>query len=209
MTSVCRYGEVEIVFLKHAGFKIKGSKTVYIDPYDLPQNAELEKADYILITHDHFDHRDINAIRLLSDEHTTVVVPTGCMVEGYRTCELDIGEEEKLEGLTVKTVPAYNIDKPFHPRGSGAGYIIEIDGVKIYHAGDTDFIPEMKEIEVDVALIPVGGKYTMDLEQAKEALEAIKADKVIPMHYGALPETQADVEKLKSAKVVALEPLFE
>jgi L-ascorbate metabolism protein UlaG (beta-lactamase superfamily) len=131
------------------------------------------------------------------------------MVEGYRTCELDIGEEEKLEGLTVKTVPAYNIDKPFHPRGSGAGYIIEIDGVKIYHAGDTDFIPEMKEIEVDVALIPVGGKYTMDLEQAKEALEAIKADKVIPMHYGALPETQADVEKLKSAKVVALEPLFE
>jgi L-ascorbate metabolism protein UlaG (beta-lactamase superfamily) len=193
--------------LKHAGFKIKGNKIVYIDPYDLP-DANLEKADYILVTHEHFDHKDIKSIRKLSDEHTMVVVPTGCIVEGYRTCELEIGVRESFEGISVETVPAYNIDKPFHPKGSGAGYILEIDGVRIYHAGDTDFIPEMKEIKVDVALIPVGGKYTMDLEQAKRALEEIDAEKVIPMHYGTLPETQADVSKLKSEKVVILEPMF-
>jgi L-ascorbate metabolism protein UlaG (beta-lactamase superfamily) len=201
------YKNVEIVFLKHAGFKIKGNKIVYIDPYDLP-DANLEKADYILVTHEHFDHKDIKSIRKLSDEHTMVVVPTGCIVEGYRTCELEIGVRESFEGISVETVPAYNIDKPFHPKGSGAGYILEIDGVRIYHAGDTDFIPEMKEIKVDVALIPVGGKYTMDLEQAKRALEEIDAEKVIPMHYGTLPETQADVSKLKSEKVVILEPMF-
>jgi len=207
MASSYMYKNVEIVFLKHAGFKIKGNKIVYIDPYDLP-DANLEKADYILVTHEHFDHKDIKSIRKLSDEHTMVVVPTGCIVEGYRTCELEIGVRESFEGISVETVPAYNIDKPFHPKGSGAGYILEIDGVRIYHAGDTDFIPEMKEIKVDVALIPVGGKYTMDLEQAKRALEEIDAEKVIPMHYGTLPETQADVSKLKSEKVVILEPMF-
>jgi L-ascorbate metabolism protein UlaG (beta-lactamase superfamily) len=179
-----------------------------MDPYDIPSDSGLEKADYILVTHEHFDHLDIKAIRELSKPETIVVVPSGCIVEGYKTCELEIGGEEKLDGISVKTVPAYNVNKAFHPKGSGVGYIMEIDDVKIYHAGDTDYIPEMKEIEVDVALIPVGGTYTMDLEDAKKALEDIKADVVIPMHYGALPETQTDVSKLKSEKVVILEPLF-
>ncbi|AGK61201.1 putative Zn-dependent hydrolases of the beta-lactamase fold protein [Archaeoglobus sulfaticallidus PM70-1] len=201
-----KYGNVEITFLKHAGFKIKGSKTIYIDPYDLPDG--LEKADYIFVTHDHFDHKDIGSIRRLSKHDTTVVIPSGCLLEGYRTCELDIGEEEDLNGVKVKTVPAYNIDKPFHPKGIGVGYIIEMDGVRIYHAGDTDFIPEMKDVEADIALIPVGGKYTMDMEQAKKAIEVIKAKVVVPMHYGTLPETKADVEKLKSDRVVVLEPEF-
>ncbi len=206
--STFRYRDLEIVFLKHAGFKIKGSKVVYIDPYDIPKDSGLEKADYILVTHGHFDHLDVKAIQELSKLETIVVIPSGCIVEGYRTCELEIGGEEKLEGILVKTVPAYNITKSFHPKGSGVGYILEIDGVRIYHAGDTDFIPEMKEIEVDVALIPVGGTYTMDLEDAKKAIKELKAEKIIPMHFGALPETKVDVTELKSDNVVILEPLF-
>ena len=206
--SVFEYKNVEIVFLKHAGFKIKGSKVVYVDPYDIPPDSGLEKADYILVTHDHFDHLDLKSIHELSTPETTVVVPCGCLVEGFRTCELEPGKEDTLDGIRVKCVPAYNIGKSFHPPGKGVGWILEMDGVKIYHAGDTDYIPEMREIEVDVALLPVGGTYTMDLEDAKRAIEEIKAEKVIPMHFGALPETQVDVSVLKSDKVVILEPLY-
>jgi len=207
MTSTFKYGDVEITFLKHAGFKIKGSKTIYIDPYDLP-DIELERADLVLVTHEHFDHMDLKAIKKVRKDETVVVVPSGCMAEGYRTCELDIGVREEVEGVTIETVPAYNVDKSFHRKGEGVGYIVTIDGVRIYHAGDTDFIPEMKEIDVDIALIPVGGVYTMDVEDAKKAIDVIKAKHVIPMHYGTLPETKADLSKLKLDKVVVLEPMF-
>jgi L-ascorbate metabolism protein UlaG (beta-lactamase superfamily) len=208
MASSFDYRGVEVVFLKHAGFKIKGSKTVYIDPYDLPDYAKLDKADYILVTHDHFDHLDIEAIRKLSKSDTVIVIPSGCIVEGYKTCELDVGGVENFGEIVVRTVPAYNIDKSFHPKGKGVGYIIEMDGVRIYHAGDTDKIPEMRGLEVDIALIPVGGTYTMNLEEAKKAIEELNARYVIPMHYGALPNTQADVNKLRSDQVVVLEPMF-
>ena len=207
MSSTFTYKNVEITFLKHAGFKIKGSKVIYIDPYDLP-DVELEKADLVLITHEHFEHKDMDAVKKIRKDDTVVVVPSGCMAEGYRTCELDIGVKEEIDGVLVETVPAYNVNKSFHSKGEGVGYIVTIDGVRIYHAGDTDFIPEMKDIEVDIALLPVGGTYTMDVEDAKKAIEVIKAKYVIPMHYGVLPETKADLSKLKSDKVVVLEPLF-
>ncbi|MBO8182923.1 MAG: MBL fold metallo-hydrolase [Archaeoglobus sp.] len=208
MTSRFRYKNVEIVFLKHAGFQIKGSKIVYIDPYDIPKDSGLEKADYVLVTHDHFDHLDLKSIQRLSTPETTVIVPCGCLVEGFRTCELEPGQENKLDGIVVRCVPAYNIGKDFHPPGKGVGWVLELDGVKIYHAGDTDYIPEMKEVEADVALIPVGGTYTMDIEDAKKAIEELKAEVIIPMHYGTLPETKVDVSVLKSDKVVILEPMF-
>ncbi len=206
--STLKYDGVEIVFLKHAGFKIKGSKVVYIDPYDIPKGSGLEKADYILVTHDHFDHLDLSSIHELSTSNTTVIVPCGCVIEGYRTCELELGKETNLDGILVRCVPAYNIDKSFHPKGKGVGWILEMDGIRIYHAGDTDFIPEMREVEVDVALIPVGGTYTMDLKDAKKAIKEIKAEKIVPMHFGTLPETKVDVTELKSDKIVILEPLF-
>lgn len=209
MTSEFRYKGVDVVFLKHAGFMIRGSKTVYVDPYDIPQDAELEKADFIFVTHDHFDHLDFRAIRKLSKDNTTVVIPEGCSVEGHATCLLKTGDVEDLDGVKVKSVPAYNIDKEFHPKGgSMSGYIVEMDGVKVYHAGDTDLIPEMKDIEVDIALVPVGGKYTMDVNEAMECINTINAVNVIPMHYGALSDTQADLSKLKSDKVVVLSPMF-
>ncbi len=200
------YGGVTVTYLKHAGFKIKGSRIVYIDPYDV---GEDEKADLILVTHDHFDHMDVKSIRKLSKSDTVVVHPKGCIVEGYRTCELEAGKEVEVAGVKVRAVPAYNIDKPFH-KGGGVGYIIEIDGVKIYHAGDTDRIPEMKGIEVDIALLPIGGTYTMDVREAAEAAKDIKAKVYIPMHYGAIPKTDADPEEFKKLvpNAVILKPLY-
>jgi len=201
------YKGVEVTWLKHAGFRIKGSRVVYIDPYDIPE--ELEKADVILVTHDHFDHMDVKSIRKLSKDDTVVVHPSGCVIEGFESCEVKPGKETEVKGIKVKAVPAYNIDKPFHKENC-VGYIVEIDGVKIYHAGDTDRIPEMKDIEVDIALLPVGGTYTMNLQEAIEAAKDIKAKHYIPMHFGAIPQTSADPEEFKRKVdgAVVLKPLF-
>ncbi len=202
-----KVGNVEITYLKHAGFKIKGSKVLYIDPYEIPEG--LEKADLILVTHDHFDHLDVKSIKRLSKSDTTLVTPKGCFVEGYDSCALDEGEERVVKDVRIKTVPAYNVNKPFHKKGV-VGYIFEIDGVRIYHAGDTDRIPEMKNIEVDVALLPIGGTYTMNLNEAVEAAWDIKAKVYIPMHFGAIPNTEADPEefRIRVPKAVVLKPLL-
>ncbi len=205
MESSFVYGGVEITYLKHAGFKIKGSKTIYIDPYEV--SGDLEKADIILVTHDHFDHMDLKSIKALSKPDTVIVHPRGCVVEGYQTCELSEKDRAEIKGVLIETVPAYNIDKPFHKERC-VGYIVTIDGVRIYHAGDTDRIPEMKEIEVDIALLPIGGTYTMNVDEAIEATKDIKAKHYIPMHYGAIPQTEADPEKFKVEGAVILKPLL-
>ena len=201
------YNSVEITWLKHAGFKIKGLKVLYIDPYDIPK--ELEKADIILVTHDHFDHMDVKSIKRLSKDDTVVVHPTGCIIEGYESCEVKTGESVNIKGVEMKAVPAYNINKPFHKENC-VGYIVSIDGVRIYHAGDTDRIPEMREIEVDIALLPIGGTYTMDLDEAVEAARDVKARYYIPMHFGAIPQTEANPEEFrkKVENAVILKPLF-
>ena len=122
------------------------------------------------------------------------------------------GDEIEIEGIRIKAVPSYNIGKPFHPKGKGVGYVIEMDGKKIYHAGDTDAIPEMREIEVDIALLPIGGTYTMDDIEASEAVKnLIKTKVVIPMHYNYLEGLEKDPNRFKelvgdSAEVVILEP---
>lgn len=100
------------------------------------------------------------------------------------------------------------MDKPFHKRGLGVGYIVEINGVRIYHAGDTDRIPEMKEIKVDIVLLPIGGTYTMNVKDAVEAAKDIKAKYYIPMHYGAIPNTEADPNEFKVEGAVILKPLL-
>lgn len=198
---------VEITWLKHAGFRIKGSVVLYIDPYEIDE--ELEKADIILVTHDHFDHLDMKSIRKLSKGDTLIVHPSGCVVEGYESCSLSVGDVVSVRGVEIKAVPAYNIDKPYHKKGECVGYVVNIDGVKIYHAGDTDRIPEMKEIEVDVALLPIGGTYTMDVNEAVDATKDIKAKVFVPMHYGEIG-LKADPEefKRKVKNAVILKPLL-
>jgi len=179
---------VEITKLKQSGFKIKGTRVVYTDPY---QVTEGEKADLILVSHDHYDHNDPASIEALSKEDT-VVISAG---------DLSEGSEKTVKGVQIKAVPAYNTDKQFHPKGSGRGYIFTLDGVKFYHAGDTDNIPEMANLAsegIDVALLPVSGTYVMTAEEAASAVEAIKPKRCIPMHYGqGIVGTKADAERFK------------
>lgn len=194
---------VKIYWLGHAGFKIKNRLTIYVDPYKIEPG---ETGDLILITHDHYDHLSIEDISKISSEETIVIATKHC--EGKLSGKFKFrivgpGDMLEVKGVKVEAIPAYNV-KPdrlgFHPRGKGyVGYIIELDRVRIYHAGDTDFIPEMKNINVDVALLPVSGTYVMDYKEAVEAAKAVKPELAIPMHYGTIVGGLGDAERFKGA----------
>lgn len=195
------YGSVSVELLGHASVRIRGGgKTMYIDPYVLDENPE--KADIVFVTHEHFDHCATENIRKLVKSNTVVVATEDCL---SKLADLNLktvipNQELEVNGIKVETVPAYNIGKPFHtPRSNWVGYIITVDGVRIYHAGDTDFIPEMRELrDIDIALLPIGGTFTMDEEEAAKAANAIRPKVVIPMHYNYLRETRADPVKFKN-----------
>lgn len=189
MTKTYQINNLEIVWFGHASFKIKTPKLViYVDPYNVTSK---EKADLILVTHSHFDHKDEKSIQALSKEGTEVLIGGENIQEG---------DDKQVKEVKVKAVPAYNLNKDFHPRGSGVGFIVEIDKIKIYHAGDTDAIPEManlKSQQIDLALLPIGGTYTMNIKEAAEAVKMIKPKKVIPMHYNTFKEISAKPEEFK------------
>ncbi|MBW6469842.1 MAG: MBL fold metallo-hydrolase [Methanosarcinaceae archaeon] len=195
---------VTINWLGHSSFMIKGEgKNIYIDPYVLPDKVDYEdQADIILITHEHYDHCSPEAIRKVRKSDSTTLIPQNCTLE-FRGDARRISEGDMLtgdlaiKGIGIEIVPAYNINKSYHPKGFGVGYIIEIDGVRIYHSGDTDLIPQMKGLSVDVALLPIGGTYTMDESEAAEAAVVISPDVVIPMHYNYLDSTPADADLFK------------
>jgi len=191
------YNGVEIVWLKHSGFElISKDKIVCIDPYVETKDY----ADIILITHDHYDHFSPERIREIIKEDTIVVLPES--LKGKEDPEWNVvfvspGRIIKRDNIIITVVDAYNINKHYHKKGVCMGYIIEINGVKIYHAGDTDLIPEMKDIKCDIALLPVGGTYTMDAKDAAKAAKIIHPKIAIPMHYGSIVGTKDDAEKFK------------
>ncbi|MEM4598733.1 MAG: MBL fold metallo-hydrolase [Candidatus Diapherotrites archaeon] len=188
---------IELVWLGHAAFKIKAEGLVlYIDPFEISEN---EKADIILITHEHYDHCSEKDIQKIIKEKTQVVCnKSTAMKLKTNAVIIEPNQEKNIFGVGIKAVPAYNIGKQFHPKGSGIGFIINIVGTRIYHAGDTDLIPEMHDIsKIDVALLPVGGKYTMNPEEAAEAAEIIKPKIAIPMHYGAIVGTPKEAQTFK------------
>ncbi|MDD5086857.1 MAG: MBL fold metallo-hydrolase [Candidatus Nanoarchaeia archaeon] len=194
-------GKTKIEWLGHAGFKIKNGKIIYIDPYNIPPE---EKADIILITHGHYDHCSVDDIKNLIKEDTFVLATTDCSsklsnLQGIKVQPVKPGKKFEVMGLKIETVPAYNINKNFHEKiNEWVGYIIEIDGKRIYHAGDTDFIPEMKEIKnIDVALLPVGGTYTMDAKEAANAANTIWPKVAVPMHYASIIGSEQDAKKFK------------
>lgn len=134
---------------------------------------------------------------------STTLIPENCSLnfrgDARRIAEGDVlADGLEIKGVRIEVVPAYNPGKPYHPRGVGVGYIIELGGLRIYHAGDTDFTPEMKELKVDIALLPIGGTYTMDEEEAALAAEALAPRVIIPMHYGSVEGTAADPERFKA-----------
>ena len=187
-----------IHWLGHASVRINGSKTIYVDPYELSEDAE--KADIILITHNHYDHLSVEDIKKIANDQTVVVIPASLLVSlKYEVNKVDIGQTITVKGVEIRAVPAYNIIKTFHPRSQGyVGYVFTLDGITYYHAGDTDHIPEMRGVKADVVFLPVGGTYTMDAAQAAEAVKDINPSLAIPIHWGSIVGSKADAEKFKN-----------
>ncbi len=206
----------------HASFLLEnksGKKFYFVDPFDLKRSPK-DKADAIFITHAHYDHWSPNDIRKLIKPDTVVVATSGCEnLNLPNNAFMIVGPNRiiTVAGIRIKTVPAYNV-KPdritFHPKENNwVGYIFEVGESRIYHAGDTDFIPEMRSLtDIDVAMLPIGGTYTMDVKEAIQAANVIKADVAIPMHYRRLLGEKAKVaeEEFKAGvkgKVVVLREL--
>ena len=186
-----------ITWLGHAGFKIKGEKTVYIDPFKI---KETEPADIIIITHEHFDHLSPEDIDKIQTGKTVIVTTPDCLIKVSGNIKaINPGTVLNVGGIEIEAVPAYNTNKQFHPRANGwVGVIVTVNGKRIYHAGDTDNIPEMSALKnIDVALLPVSGTYVMTAEEAADAANKIMPKVAVPMHYGAIVGTRADAEKFK------------
>jgi len=205
---------VFVKWLAHASFQIKAEgKIIYVD---LEKYGEAtEKADLILVTHSHTDHCDPDKIKNVQKEDTVIIAPEDCAsIIGRSVKTLRPGEETSVGNIRVKAVEAYNYKRfrspgnPYHPKGFGVGYLIKVEGKTIYHAGDTDFIPEMRKVgPVDVVLLPSGGTYTMDNAEAAEAAIAINPKIVIPMHrWDTNPEEfKKKVEANSNIKVMVLQ----
>lgn len=189
-----------IHWLGHDAFRIEDQgKQIYIDPWKIPANAP--KADYILVTHNHYDHFAPDDIARLSQATTKVISPADVAKEiKQNSMAMKPGEELTIDGLKIMAIPAYNIGKQFHPKDKNwLGFIITLsDGTTIYHAGDSDFIPEMKSLKADVALLPVSGTYVMTANEAIEAANTFKPKVVIPMHYGEIVGSENDARKFKA-----------
>ncbi|MEM2115390.1 MAG: MBL fold metallo-hydrolase [Candidatus Woesearchaeota archaeon] len=196
------YENVELHWLGHATFLIKWQNLrIFIDPFKLKDNVKKD-ADYVFITHSHYDHLSLDDLSKMNIK--TIVAPVDCMSKLRRlSSELILvhpNEEHKLKYFSFKTVPAYNNQKDFHPKiNEWVGYLLMLDNISIYHAGDTDTIHEMSNLtgKVDIALLPIGGTYTMDAEDASYAAKLIKPKILIPMHYGKIVGSRKDVEKLR------------
>ncbi|MCR4406617.1 MAG: MBL fold metallo-hydrolase [Anaerolineae bacterium] len=186
-----------IHWLGHDSFRIDGPVTIYVDPWKLPAGAP--RADLILITHDHFDHCSPDDVKKISKADTVVV--TIAAAAGKLKGDVRVvkpGDKLTVKGISIEAVPAYNTNKDFHPKKAGhVGFIFTVEGQRIYHAGDTDFIPEMKGLQVDIALLPVSGTYVMTADEAVQAAQAINPQTAIPMHYGEIVGDQADAEHFR------------
>lgn len=202
-------GKIELNWLGHSSFFIKNSKKIYIDPYNLKDG--LEKADIILITHNHYDHCSIADIGKILQDGTKIIATADCQSVlnkfdvPFKAEIAEAGNEFTFNDVKISAVPAYNINKTFHPKEEGwVGYVIKMDDVIIYHMGDTDVIPEMKNLtghmqpgKIFVALLPIGGRFTMSVEEAVEAAKIIKPTIAIPMHYGSVIGTEEDAKEFK------------
>jgi L-ascorbate metabolism protein UlaG (beta-lactamase superfamily) len=189
----------QIHWMGHSAFRIdEGAMQIYIDPFKLPAN--LPKADVIFITHAHFDHFSMEDIAKIKTNQTVIVAPKDVASQfGNSAVTVIPGKAYTIGKLKVTTVPAYNLDKKFHPKeNKWVGYIITLSNCqKIYHAGDTDFIPEMRDIVTDIAMLPCGGTYTTTAKQAAEAANSFKPKILIPMHYGSIVGSSADADTVK------------
>ncbi len=201
------YRGVKITWLGHDGFRIQNGQVIYIDPYQIEKSEP--KADLVLVSHEHFDHCSSDDLKKIVSAKTVLVAHAQSKGElsKLKVKELKIvkpGDKVSVGDTGIETVAAYNVNKfrapgkPFHPKEDGkVGFVLSLKGVRIYHAGDTDNIPEMKSIRAEIALLPVSGTYVMTAQEAAEAVSVINPKVVIPMHYGAIVGGMSDVETLQ------------
>jgi L-ascorbate metabolism protein UlaG (beta-lactamase superfamily) len=193
-------GDLKMTFLGHGTLMLAfGGKIIHIDPYSqVADYSKLPRADLILLTHEHHDHLDLKALEFLRTEKTVLVLSEKCARQVQGGIIMHNGDVKTIEGLKIEAVPAYNIvhmrseGVPFHPKGNGNGYVITFGDKRIYVAGDTENIPEMKKLkDIDCAFLPMNLPYTMTPEMVADAAKAFKPKVLYPYHYG-----QTDPSKL-------------
>jgi L-ascorbate metabolism protein UlaG (beta-lactamase superfamily) len=198
---------LDIERIAHDTFRIAGSRRIYVDPFKV---AKSDEADIVLITHEHFDHLSMEDLNKVCTPATTIVASSNCRkgladVKVKEKRFLDPGGKTKVGDVEIEAVAAYNITKfrepghVFHPKEyGGVGFVVKLDGTTVYHAGDTDHIPEMKSVRCDIALLPVSGTYVMTAEEAAAAAADVNPKFAVPMHYGAIVGGEEDAKKFKS-----------
>lgn len=188
----------KIHWLGHDSFRLDGSTVVLFDPYQI---SATKPADLILISHDHFDHNSPEDVAKVRKNDTVIVTDAASAKKLSGDIRIVApGDKLTVRGVSIEVHPAYNTDKEFHPKDAGMlSFVVTLDGVRYYHAGDTDFIPEMENMNVDIAFLPVSGTYVMTAAQAIEAAMAIRPKIAIPMHYGAIVGSEEDAKQFQEA----------
>lgn len=201
-------GDLNITFIGHGTLMFTfGGKTIHVDPWSrLADYSKLPKADMIILTHEHRDHLDLKALSIIRTEKSVVVLTDACARQVQGGIVMENGDVKSIEGLKIEAVPAYNIvhkrkdGSPFHPKGIGNGYVINFGDKRVYVAGDTENIPEMKELrEIDIAFLPMNLPYTMTPEMVADAAKAFKPKILYPYHYGKT-DTSELVELIKDTR---------
>ena len=187
-----------IEVLYHSSIRISKNKVIYIDPFKIDKNYN--DADIVFITHDHFDHYSEEDIDKVINENTTIIIPEELLTKLLRkginknaVITVESNKEYMVQGIKFETIPAYNTNKTFHPKENNwVGYIITLDGIRYYIAGDTDITEENRKVKCDVAFVPVGGTYTMDFKEAAQLINEIQPKIAVPIHYGSVVGTEQD-----------------
>jgi len=186
-------GDLTITFIGHGTLMFTfGTKIIHVDPFTkVADYATFPKADVILITHEHFDHLDLKALALVRTEKTKMVLNEACSKQVKNGIIMKNGDVQTVNGLKIEAIPAYNLihkrenGQPFHPKGVGNGYIITFGDKRVYVAGDTENIPEMKSLrEIDCAFLPMNLPYTMTPEMVADAAKAFRPKILYPYHFG-------------------------
>lgn len=193
----------QITVFKHSSIRITATVgTIYIDPYKIEEASH--DAEYIFITHSHYDHFSPEDIAKIQKPETKIITVASSkedaekLVGASQVITVKPNQKETAGQISFQTVPAYNKMKPFHPKkNEWVGYILQIENERIYIAGDTDAVPELANISCDTALVPIGGTYTMTAKEAAELINQMQPKKVIPIHYGLIVGNHKDAEKFQ------------